>query len=130
MARSRKPRPTRTPSRLTVRESAGGVQVSWPWYGPFCVVLLALYLAGLGVTYVSLEGVRAGTVTAEWRRPALGLAIAWGVVSTWVTAAMFVNRTTVRVADGALAVAHGPLYWPGGRRFPAADVTDVTVAEW
>jgi hypothetical protein len=129
MARPRKPRPPRAQSRLVIRETGDGVEVSWAWYAPFCFVLLALYAAGLGVTYISLEGVRVGTVTAEWRRPALGLAIAWGVVSTWVTVAMFVNRTTVRVTAEALTVAQGPLYWPGGRRFRATDVTDVTVAE-
>ncbi|MFO0798289.1 MAG: hypothetical protein U0804_12500 [Gemmataceae bacterium] len=130
MARSRKPRPTRIPSRLVLRETGDGVEVSWRWYSPFYFVALALYAAGLAVAYVAVEAVREGNVVADWQRPVVGLAVAWMLASTWVVAALFLNRTTVRVAGGVLAVTHWPFYWPGGRRFHAADVTDVSVAEF
>jgi hypothetical protein len=130
MACPRKLRPTRSSSRLTVRETADGVEVSWRWYSPVYLVSLALYAVGLGVTYVALEAVRQGNVVTDWRRPVVGLAVAWVLVSTWAVAALFVNRTTVRVAGGVLTVSHGPLFWPGGRRFRASDVTEVTVAEF
>lgn len=130
MTRPRKPRPPRAPSRLVVRETGDGVEVSWRWYSPISFVSLALYAAGLAVAYVAVEAVREGRVVGDWRHPVVGLAIAWVFISTWVTLALFVNRTTVRVAGGALTVTHGPLFWPGGRRFRASDVTAVTVAEF
>lgn len=130
MARPRKPRATRAPSRLAVRKSADGVDISWAWYAPYTWVALGLYAVGLGLAWVGLGAVQQGQVAAEWRQPVVGLLVAGVVFFTWVVAALVVNRTTIRVTAEAVTVAHGPLYWPGGRRFRAADVTDVSVAEF
>ena len=122
-----KERPRKRPARATARPG-DGLAVAWPWYSPVAFVLLALYLGGLAVAAAVAGAVRDGGVGPGAQRPVLAAAIGWVAVSSWGILAAFVNRTTVRLAGGDLTLTHGPLYWPGAKRFRAADIEDVTVA--
>jgi hypothetical protein len=47
---------------------------------------------------------------------------------TYYCAALFLNRTRIQVADGLIAVAHGPLPWRGNRTLLADDIAQLYVA--
>jgi hypothetical protein len=122
----------RTPKRL-----AGLVERDWelaftrPWVEPrHRVVVLLLYLAAAGAAaFLLAHAAPGGTVPPDRRAP---VAVANGLflaLATWAAAAMAVNKTTVRLADGRLTVSHHPVFWPGGKRFRTADIDEVTVRE-
>lgn len=52
-----------------------------------------------------------------------------GVYVSYVAISRWVNRTTIRVADGRLSVRHGPLPWPGNRTMPVSDVKQLYTKE-
>ncbi len=59
--------------------------------------------------------------------PLIHLAVGVGLV--YVTAAGFLNRTHLRVADGVLTVTHGPVPWPGNRSIPLAELEQLYTEE-
>jgi hypothetical protein len=63
----------------------------------------------------------------------LGVATAGSVFANYYALASLLNRTTVEVDGGQLAVRHGPIPWPGNRAFEMADVDEVVFdddSEW
>jgi len=120
MARS-KGRTPKKPTRWRVVSDGDTWVVEWTWFTPAAFFYLLFYLmvwaclAFFVVPWLPTLG-----------RVAIGVA---AVVSGWMVLGIFVNRTTIRVSDGWLSVTHGPMFWPGGLRFPTADVTGVTVLE-
>lgn len=116
-----KGRTPKKPSRWRVVSDGVAWVVEWKWFTPAAVFYLLFYLMVWAVLIAFV---------VPWV-PTPGRVVfgAAAVVTGWVVLGYFVNRTTIRVSDGWLSVTHGPMYWPGGRRFAAADVTGVTVVE-
>ncbi len=52
-----------------------------------------------------------------------------GVLVTYLCAAMFVNRTTIRVDPQGVSVAHGPLPWPGAASFQRGELQQLFCEE-
>jgi hypothetical protein len=55
--------------------------------------------------------------------------VAAGLYVAYWTLAVFLNKTTIRITDEALAIAHAPVPWPGSRSLPAGEVTQVFTEE-
>lgn len=119
------------PSRFRVDTTADGLAVWWPWLSGHTLLLVVFYAAALTGGYFAFQWSASDPRTGDPRLGAVfrgGLLLA-GAAATWGMSAAFLNRTMVRAGKEFLTVTHAPLYWPGGKRFPVADITGVTLSE-
>jgi len=118
------------PERWHVDATPGTLLVRWRWFTFMAVMLVPFTLFWNGI----LVGM-AGGVTDNFTHPErllFGILVphVWvGVGLTYTCLTLFVNSTTVRVADGTLYVRHGPLPWRGTRTIPTLDVQQLFVVE-
>ena len=57
------------------------------------------------------------------------LHVAVGVFLTYLTTAMFVNKTEIKVNSEKVMVYHGPLPWPGNKQISRFDIDQLYVEE-
>lgn len=110
------PLPVPLPERLTVHTAGGGLRIERRWYAWPAIFLAAfcvMWFGFLGSWYLMAFGTG---MTALMLFPLLHVAV--GLCLAYFTAAMFVNTTEIVVANGVLAVRHGPLPWFGNREIP------------
>jgi hypothetical protein len=114
---------------LRASEDEHGLRIEWGWFGLPAVGLMmgtavwSTWIAGWAAAAVLLAGTALGVVMVL----AALVHLLTTIALTWVAAAGLVDRTRVRVTEGALHVWHGPVPWPGPRRIPAARVQQVQV---
>ena len=143
-----RPRPGKT-SNITEEPQ----RISWRWFNPitsfflvfFCLVwngfLVFWYSIALGMFHpaapkirgVVVEGAASsaetlshGMATTLATFPLMHVAVGIGMI--YYTICLFVNRTEVSVADGALEVRHGPLPWIGNCKVSRATIAQLYVA--
>jgi predicted Zn finger-like uncharacterized protein len=96
------------------------------WYTPmlFGLILFCVAWDSFLVFWYSAVG---GAPWLFYVFPLLFVAVGAGL--TYFTICGFVNRTTIRLADGRLTIQHGPLPWPGNRTIPADELSQLFCEE-
>lgn len=109
-----KPGELTLPKKFQLAWPAGGMEVSWRWFklqyiflAVFCVFWDGFLLFWYGATGAG------GAPIVFWLFPLAHVAVGVGL-SYWTLAGL-VNRTTLRVAQGQLAIEHGPIPWRGAK---------------
>lgn len=99
------------PERFTVTEQSGTLSIVRRWYiaVAWFLVFFAMFWNGFLIVWFTMA-IRSGA----WGMVAFGtLHAAVGIGLIYGTLALFLNRTTIRVAEGRLTVRHAPLPWTG-----------------
>ena len=128
--------PVTRPEGWTVNERDGVVAVRWRWWSWKSLFFLTFGIAWnafLVVWYggiLGIAGVGAGAIDglggAAFGAFGVGMAlfglpfVAVGVGLIYLTAAGFLNRTTVTAGHAKVRVRHEPLPWPGSKEHDAA----------
>ncbi len=115
--------------RQAAREP-GALALCWRWFRPRHVATLVFSMLWDGFLVVWF------TIAATLPGP-MGIAmmccpivhVLAGLAITYIAVAGLLNRTHVGLEDGWLSVHHEPLPWPGGGRYPAAEIRSVGVRE-
>lgn len=112
-ARSTVRPPVPMPKNVDVVDTGAGVQLSYRWYGPKYIgmIIFTLFWNGFMCAW--------HTISLTQGMPAMSLFgllhTAIGIGVAYITAAGFVNRTTVFAEPGLLTIHHHPLPWPGNK---------------
>lgn len=121
-------RPTRwckqvpVPNGFFVSLDAGGLRIEWEQHQLNAGAML-------GTTIAAVAG---GMVLSSWFSATddsrLRLAIvALGMATAWVTLAVLINRTVVRVSNCALTISHGPIPTFGNREYASVELVELFV---
>jgi len=109
----RRPHPVDKPARFDVRHQGSGLEIRVPWIRIkyFFMAPGALLLTGFTLYWIipSLDRSAWGTVAV------LMVPCAWGLFLLYLVLAGLLNSTHLRIGHGELAVAHGPVPFPGVR---------------
>lgn len=92
----------------------------------FCTIWDSIVLVFIGA------GIFAGTQVGPMALLFLlipGLFLVVGACLTYYTICGFVNTTTIRVGQGEISVAHGPLPWWGNIAYPSGDIAQLFTTE-
>lgn len=118
------------PASLQLEEFGGALRISWRWFSTTAYALLLFCIAWDSfLVFWYTRAVVAGGGGVEWIAVVFPVGhVAVGVGMTYYCAALFLNRTRIQVADGLIAVAHGPLPWRGNRTILADDIAQLYVA--
>lgn len=120
------------PTGVRVTDDGFTRRLEYRWFTPaaFFLVFFCIAWDGFLVFWYTMAvggGGKAGGF--QWLAVLFPIAhVAVGVGLTYFTLCLFVNRSTVTVAD-TLRVRHGPLPWPGNVTLPAEAVTAVYCEE-
>lgn len=109
----RRPHPVDKPARFDVRHQGSGLEIRVPWIRIkyFFMAPGALLLIGFTLYWIipSLD-------RSAWETVAvLMVPCAWGLFQIYLALAGLLNSTHLRIGHGELAVAHGPVPFPGVR---------------
>ena len=113
-------------SRFDIEKEGDRLRIQWRWrnWMAFVLVPFGLLFAGFAVFWTVAATALAGPFGL------LGLPfVGVGAFLLYFAAAMVVNRTTVLVEDGRIAVTHGPLPWRSPHPIEADDVRQLYVEE-
>lgn len=116
------------PPRIALADTADGIEIRLRWFTPlfvflafFCITWNSFLVFWYSIAFAG------GT---PWIMKVFPLAhVAVGVGLTYFTLAGFLNTTSVRVENGRLSVAHGPLPWKGNREFDGQDIAQLYCKE-
>lgn len=114
------------PAHFLVRESPGAFEVSWRWFKPSVLGMLAFAVLWDGFLLVWYAGAaRGGADLYTLLFPSLHIAAGVGI--TYSAIARLVNSTRLTIDRDALTVGHGPVPWLGGRRHPREHLSQLFV---
>ncbi len=122
------------PPRWRVDDWGTDLRIGWRWWTPAALFLLFFCVAWdsfLVFWYAMVLGPAAPAAPGGflWFAIVFPIAhVAVGLVITYVTLALHLNRTTVRVHGGQLTVRHGPIPWGGNRTLQTDDIEQLYCA--
>lgn len=108
----------------------GSLRIRWRWFRLRHLGMLGFatvwcsFLVFWYATAVSMDG---GAPWIMFVFPLLHVAVGIGML--YAALAGLLNRTTLTVANGALAIAHSPLPWRGARRLDAGEIKQLYCIE-
>jgi hypothetical protein len=119
--------PVPMPKRFQVTDLGNRLEITHSWFTPLLFFLVFFCIVWNGFMIVwHLIAIFSGF----WLMSLFGmLHTAVGVGLTYATLAGFINRTVIRVDQGMLEIAHGPLPWPGNKSLPAYEIEQVYCQE-
>lgn len=131
---------TPVPSTIITEHDANGSRIIQRWYSAkyifmafFCVVWdgflcfwYSMVLGGMGLTSMSGGGM-GGPPLIFALFPLVHVAV--GLYLTYSTIAGFVNKTTVELTPGTLAIYFDPLPWPGEKKISTAEIKQLYCKE-
>jgi hypothetical protein len=127
------------PRIFVVEDQASGYgrRIWWRWADVTDAkrrVFFAVAATFVFLVTCNLYGFRPSSSSLVWPDfVLLGFLLLAAVAVNYYLVVCILNRTTVELDGGQLAVRHGPLPWRGGRAFEMADVDEVVfddVANW
>jgi hypothetical protein len=120
------------PPRWQVDDWGSDLRIRWRWWTPVALFLLFFCVAWdsfLVFWYAMALGKGGPPGDFQWIAIVFPIAhVAVGVGLTYVTLALLLNRTTVRVSGGRLTVRHGPIPWGGNGAWDAHDIEQLYCA--
>lgn len=118
-------KPTGDLSKFTIEKSGEELAISWPWRSVAGCFLVPFAIFWNGFVAFWMMGALG---TGEPFFAMFGIPfVLVGLGLIYVTAAVFVNSSTVRVRDGILSVEHGPLPWRHPTPIPVDKVQQIYV---
>lgn len=107
--------------------------LSWRWFTPIAIFFVFFCTFWDGFLIFWYAGFLSGTADLEDAAvlpfllfPLIHVAV--GIGLSYYTLALFLNRTTLTLRDGALVIRHQPLPWPGARSVPTTTLSQLYVA--
>jgi hypothetical protein len=121
--------PVPQPGSITVEDLGGtGLRLTRRWFtwGVLLLTVFCVIWDGFLVFWYTMA-LQPG---APWFAVVFPLIhVTVGVLLTYSTLAMYVNRTVLEINDGRLTVRHGPLPWPGNRDLDVSEVEQLYCEE-
>ncbi len=116
------------PEKWQVETAPRGLTVRWRWIGPAAFFLVPFTLFWNGILTFAAIGIAADN--PQYLLAGLAVPHVWvGVGLAYYCLALFLNETTVQLAEGTLTVRHSPLPWLGKRTLTATEVQQFFVVE-
>src|SRR5690606_23292896 len=116
------------PDRFTVDDSGGELTITRRWFSPAIIFLAFFCVFWDGfLIFWYVMGVAAGAPIIMFIFPLIHVGVGAGL--TYFCVASFVNRTTITVGHGQLAIHHGPLPWPGGGNYETDELKQLYCEE-
>jgi hypothetical protein len=112
--------PAPQPRSITIEDLSGGLRLTRRWFTPAAILLTAFCVLWNGSFFWSPMALGGGGPWFTAVVPVLRVVI--GVLLTYATLAMYVNRTVLEVNEGRLTVRNGPLPWFGNRDLDVSEV--------
>lgn len=116
------------PAGITVEDWSGELRIVRRWFTPMAFALVFFCIAWdafLIFWYTMAVG-----NGAPWIFKVFPVAhVAVGIGLTYLTIALFVNRTVITVQSGQLGIRHGPLPWIGNQTLDATRISQIYCKE-
>ena len=120
--------PIPQPARITLEDLGDGLRLTRRWFTWTVLVLTAFcaFWDGFLVVWYWIAFSQGG----PWPMVVFPvLFVVLGIFLTYLTLALYLNRSILELRDGRLTVRHGPLPWPGQRDLDTSDLEQLFCQE-
>lgn len=111
------------PDKVDVIDAGGELQITYRWFSPKYIFLIvfAVFWNGFMLVWHGIS-----LASGAWFMSVFGLLhTADGIGLAYYTLAGLLNKTTVWIGMGQMAIRHWPLPWLGNRQLQASDIAQV-----